>query len=95
MRSNSRHGIVCFLPQRDFNHLSHCSISRIGTQFHWQNKQYQSFDDFLNQLVSRKRKSIKKERKAVAEFNYKFIDGDKATPEQWQGFIHCYQQTLP
>ncbi|WP_299573226.1 GNAT family N-acetyltransferase [uncultured Shewanella sp.] len=82
-----------FLPQRDFNHLSHCSIARIGTQFHWQNKHYLNFDDFLNQLVSRKRKSIKKERKAVAEFNYKFIDGHKATPEQWQGFIHCYQQT--
>ncbi|MCL1068762.1 GNAT family N-acetyltransferase [Shewanella olleyana] len=82
-----------FLPKKDFHHLSHSTIGRVGTQFHWQNKSYTNFDDFLNQLVSRKRKSIKKERKAVEDFNYDFINGDKATAEQWQGFIHCYQQT--
>ncbi|PMG75903.1 GNAT family N-acetyltransferase [Shewanella sp. 10N.286.51.B7] len=82
-----------FLPQNDFKHLSHSTISRLGTQFHWQNKQYPHFDDFLAQLVSRKRKAIKKERRAVSNFNYDFIDGDKASKEQWQGFVHCYQQT--
>ena len=36
-------------------------IKREGLQFHWYNKKYQSFDDFLDELKSTKRKAIKKE----------------------------------
>ena len=84
-----------FLPQTDYVSLADVSIARLGTQFHWHNDGYQDFDDFLSQLVSRKRKNIIKERKAVSanNFTFEFIDGDKATAEQWQGFIACYQQT--
>ncbi|MBT6314824.1 MAG: GNAT family N-acetyltransferase, partial [Alphaproteobacteria bacterium] len=41
-------------------------IQRTGQQYHWENKGYQAFDDFLAQLSSRKRKNIRKEREAVA-----------------------------
>lgn len=35
---------------------------RASYQFHWKNRAYQSFDDFLGQLQSRKRKQLRKER---------------------------------
>ena len=35
---------------------------RTTLQFHWQNRDYQTFDHFLAQLKSRKRKQIRKER---------------------------------
>ena len=38
---------------------------REGIQFHWENKNYKSFDDFLSTLSSRKRKQIKKERQCL------------------------------
>ena len=44
-------------------------IKREGLQFHWYNKNYQSFNDFLDELKSTKRKAIKKERKKINEYN--------------------------
>jgi len=40
---------------------------RKGIQYHWFNKQYPSFDDFLETFKSRKRKLVRKERCAVAD----------------------------
>ena len=44
-------------------------IKRKGLQFHWHNKDYNSFDDFLSKLKSSKRKAIKKERKTILNNN--------------------------
>lgn len=40
-------------------------ISRYDCQFHWRNNNYKTFDCFLSELSSRKRKNIKKERKVL------------------------------
>src|SRR5690606_30059821 len=40
-------------------------LLRTGEQFHWFNRGYGSFDDFLADLASRKRKMIRKEREAA------------------------------
>jgi predicted N-acyltransferase len=37
-------------------------FSRLTLQFHWHNRDYNSFDDFLGALKSRKRKQLRKER---------------------------------
>jgi len=47
-------------------------IERTGCQFHWQNKAYPDFDNFLAHLNSRKRKSIRKEREKVAQQDITF-----------------------
>jgi len=39
-------------------------LSRTGEQFHFLNEGYQTFDDFLAALASRKRKAIKRERRS-------------------------------
>lgn len=70
-------------------------LPRIATQFHWTNRDYKSFDDFLNQLTSRKRKSIKKERVNVSAQNISFrrTEGADITEQQWQDFYLFYQST--
>lgn len=69
--------------------------ARIGSQFHWYNKGYTSFDDFLNTLNSRKRKSIRKERQAVRDQNitFKRTEGADIDEFQWQSFIGFYEST--
>ena len=43
------------------------SLVREGIQYHWFNRDYKSFDDFLQSLTHRKRK-ITKERKQARNF---------------------------
>lgn len=38
-------------------------LPRLGVQYHWHNQGYQTFDDFLAALSSRKRKVLKRERR--------------------------------
>jgi hypothetical protein len=42
-------------------------LKRTDQQFHWQNKGYGSFEDFLGALASRKRKAIRRERSQALE----------------------------
>ena len=68
---------------------------RTGVQFHWFNNNYQTFDDFLLDFNSRKRKNLKKERKKVIDQNLKIerLEGCQITDEIWQRFYHFYQLT--
>ncbi|MBL4751058.1 MAG: N-acetyltransferase [Amylibacter sp.] len=70
-------------------------LQRTGQQFHWLNDSYQSFDDFLAALSSRKRKNIRKERKTAQAFGGQIISltGDQIQPEHWDAFWQFYQDT--
>jgi hypothetical protein len=70
-------------------------LQRIDQQFHWKNKNYASFDDFLQNLSSRKRKQIKKERKEALENNIeiRFLTGSDLKEEHWDHFYAFYQDT--
>ncbi len=70
-------------------------LKRIGTQFHWRNRNYHHFDDFLSTMSSRKRKNIIKERKKALSqgYTFRFITGLEVTDAQWQVFYYCYQVT--
>ncbi|RBW48438.1 GNAT family N-acetyltransferase [Marinobacter sp. F3R11] len=70
-------------------------LHRIGCQFHWHNRQYEGFDDFLSQLTSRKRKSIRKERRLVAEQNISFtrFHGREIPDHVLAAFYVFYQAT--
>jgi len=69
---------------------------RHDCQFHWQNQNYQTFDDFLAQLKPKKRKNIRQERKAIEKtgITYRILDGHQATPKDWQDFDFFYQKTF-
>ena len=47
-------------------------LMRTGQQFHWENRGYKSFDEFLGELSSAKRKNLRKERAAVREAGVTF-----------------------
>ena len=70
-------------------------LRRIGTQFHWTNQGYGSFDDFLGQLASRKRKQIKRERRdaEASGFVLKTLRGHEITARHWAAFHRFYQAT--
>ena len=47
-------------------------MQRVGQQFHWENRDYENFDDFLATLTSRKRKQLRRERQKIAETGLTF-----------------------
>ena len=69
-------------------------LIRTDNQFHWQNRGYQTFDDFLAELSSRKRKAIRKERAAaVAGLEIRHLTGAELTESVWDAFWIFYQDT--
>ena len=67
---------------------------RSDIQFHWENRGYASFDDFLAALSSRKRKDIRKERAAAQEgVEIRHLTGADIRPEHWDAFWTFYQDT--
>lgn len=69
-------------------------LRRSDIQFHWVNRGYQCFDDFLAGLSSRKRKDLRKEREtAQAGVTIKALRGAAIKPEHWDAFWLFYQDT--
>jgi uncharacterized protein len=69
-------------------------LIREGTQFHWANRGYTTFDDFLGDLASRKRKAIRKERAAAVEgLEIVHLSGSDVTEAHWDAFWYFYQDT--
>ncbi len=69
-------------------------LIREGTQFHWHNHGFGSFDDFLATLASRKRKAIRKERAAAVEgLTIRHLTGNEIGPREWDAFWTFYQDT--
>ncbi len=68
-------------------------LYRYDCQFHWFNQDYQSFDDFLHRLNSRKRKNIRKERSAIANENIEIEQhfGNEITDAQWKRVYELYR----
>lgn len=70
-------------------------IHRVGSQYHWENDGYPDFDAFLETLSSRKRKSIRKDRRTAQAFGGEIVGltGDDLRPEHWDAFWQFYQDT--
>ena len=69
-------------------------LLRHGLQYHWFNRGYQSFDDFLGALASRKRKAIRKERAAaVLGLDIVTLRGSEIEPRHWDAMWSFYQDT--
>lgn len=69
-------------------------LVREGVQFHWHNRGYRGFDDFLADLASRKRKAIRKERAAAVEgLTIRHVTGNALSESDWDAFWTFYQDT--
>lgn len=70
-------------------------LERLGCQFHWHNRGYRDFQDFLDALSSRKRKQMRKEREQVAGqgIDFDWRGGHELSEADWDFVYHCYANT--
>jgi len=70
-------------------------LRRAHKQFHWQNNDYQVFDDFLSDLSSKKRKNIRRERRGALEndISIELITGNDLKEHHWDAFYQFYIDT--
>jgi predicted N-acyltransferase len=69
-------------------------LVRHGVQYHWINREYSSFDDFLAALRSSKRKAIRKERARARDgLEFRQLRGAEIGPAEWDSFWAFYQDT--
>ncbi len=67
---------------------------RIDVQYHFHNPGYDSYDDFLASLSSRKRKNLRKERQQAQDgIEIIHLSGDDLKSEHWDAFFAFYQDT--
>ena len=71
-------------------------LMRRGVQFHWFNRSYGDFDDFLAGFTSAKRKKLKRERRAVEESGLRLEarHGDEIDAELWAVIHRQYRNTF-
>jgi uncharacterized protein len=87
---------VTFLTESEWRLLGERGfLQRTDQQFHWQNGGYATFEDFLAALSSRKRKTIRRERKeALAPgVEVRWLTGSDLTEEVWDAFFAFYMET--
>lgn len=87
---------VLFPPDEEARALAEAGyMLRSGVQFHWLNRGYKDFDEFLSTLEQKKRKNIRAERRKVAQagVNLRRVRGVDATEADWRFFNRCYRHT--
>ncbi|HXA71106.1 MAG TPA: GNAT family N-acetyltransferase [Stellaceae bacterium] len=70
-------------------------LQRSGQQYHWENRGYAGFEDFLGALNARKRKQIRRERRdALASgLEIETLTGGDLEPRHWDAFYRFYRAT--
>ncbi len=87
---------VTFTEKPEWERMAeHGFLKRLDQQFHWLNKGYDTFDDFLMTLSSRKRKNIRKERKQAIQndIDIEILSGKDITEDHWDHYFTFYQDT--
>ena len=87
---------VTFMTQREWTAAAGLGfLQRNDQQFHWLNRGYSSFDEFLGELSSAKRKTLRKERAAVREagIEFEWLTGSDITQADWDHFFAFYMDT--
>lgn len=94
LKASSVH--MTFLTEAEADELSQAGwLRRTDTQFHWHNRDYAGFADFLADLSSRKRKNIRKEREAIssAGIDFQWLTGADIREHHWDAFFDFYEDT--
>lgn len=71
-------------------------LMRRGVQFHWFNRDYRDFDDFLTGFTADKRKKLRRERRLVSESGLRMesLHGDEISPDLWHAIHRQYRDTF-
>ncbi|MAK82909.1 GNAT family N-acetyltransferase [Phenylobacterium sp.] len=86
---------INFPPQAEWDWLGAQGLAqRQGQQYHWFNRGYGTFDDFLGDLSSGRRKTIRRERRdAQAGLEIVCLTGANLTEDAWDAFYGFYMDT--
>ena len=87
---------LTFVPKREWKGLATFGLlQRTSKQFHWPNLDYSSFEEFLAELTSRKRKAIRRERARaiINDVDVNFVTGSDLTEAHWDAFYKFYEDT--
>jgi uncharacterized protein len=88
---------VLFLPEAESGALSRLGFAeRRGVQFHWENPGYDSFDDFLSRMNSKRRNQVKRERREMRDRDVELaaLSGHDLTPELIDFVFDFYRSTV-
>lgn len=71
-------------------------LLRKDCQFHWHNRAYSTFEDFLGEFTAEKRKKVKRERRRVAEagISFRFLAGGEISDSLWGDIMPLYASTF-
>jgi predicted N-acyltransferase len=71
-------------------------LARKGCQFHWRNRGYADFDEFLASFTSAKRKKVKRERRRIAEagIHFEHLQADELSNSDWDAVFEFYSRTF-
>ncbi len=95
-RLNVSSAHVTFVPEEETPVFEAAGyLHRTDQQFHFLNKGYARYEDFLDTLASRKRKALKKERRVALEagITVDWLTGDDLTEDIWDRFFEFYMDT--
>lgn len=69
-------------------------LIRCGVQYHWFNRGFTSFDEFLGALRHSRRKAIRRERRDAREgLEFRTLRGEEIEREHWDAMWAFYQDT--
>lgn len=94
MNASSAH--ITFQAEDEWSRMDRESwLQRVDVQYHWFNRGFGSYDDFLATLASRKRKALKRERRdaLAADINIERLTGPDLTEAVWDDFYGFYIDT--
>ena len=87
---------INFMPKAEWQTAAEVGyLQRTDQQYHWINKNYKHFDDFLAELSAKKRKNLKRERREAVkdDIQIKQITGGDIKEHHWDAFYQFYLDT--
>jgi predicted N-acyltransferase len=94
LRVSSLH---CLFPTREEagRMAARGMMLRTTVQFHWSNRGYGSFAEFLGGFSHDKRKKVRQERRKVTDagISFRWLEGDAIGERDWAFLNRCYRQT--
>lgn len=94
-RISSVHVNFCLADEREALEAVGFS-ARNGIQYHWRNRRFTSFDDYLGSFRSDRRNKVKRERREVAErgIAIRAYEGEEITPNRMRTMFRLYKSHI-
>ena len=91
-RVSSSHAL--FVPERELDEfVEHGFAVRHSVQFHWRNRGYGAFSDYLDAMVSKRRRQVARERRQLEGVEIELLTGEELSPEHAATMYRFYLST--